>query len=121
MTTAKKRAAREARVTERIALKHGDATQFASLFHDENNLTAERGHESLYGGRVRLFTAKSLQAMLLESSLAVIAERGVRVISDYLPPSVSSGFWRWSANWASDRSLPPSPATRIAWHIALVK
>ena len=144
-----KRAAREAGVTERIALKHGDAAQLANLFpaesfdvilcHNileyvddpcavlrsaaralrdsssiisvlvrnqagevlkaaiqdgdlaaaEHNLTAEWGHESLYGGRVRLFTAESLQAMLLESSLAVTAERGVRVISDYLPPRVS--------------------------------
>jgi S-adenosylmethionine-dependent methyltransferase len=143
-----KRAAREAGVTERIALKHGDAAQFANLFHaesfdvilchnileylddpsavlrsaaralrnpysiisvlvrnqagevlkaaikdgdldaTEHNLTAEWGHESLYGGRVRLFTVETLQAMLLESSLAVTAERGVRVISDYLPPSV---------------------------------
>jgi S-adenosylmethionine-dependent methyltransferase len=142
-------AAREAGVTERIALKHGDATQFANLFHaesfdvilchnileyvddpsvvlrsaaralrdpssiisilvrnqagevlkaaikdgdlaaTEHNLTAEWGHESLYGGGVRLFTAESLQAMLLESSLAITAERGVRVISDYLPPRVS--------------------------------
>jgi S-adenosylmethionine-dependent methyltransferase len=142
-------AAREAGVTERIALKHGDAAQFANLFHAESfdvilchnileyvddpcavlrsaaralrdpssiisvlvrnqvgevlkaaiqhgdlaaaeqNLTAEWGHESLYGGRVRLFTAESLQAMLLESSLAVSAERGVRVLSDYLPPKVS--------------------------------
>jgi SAM-dependent methyltransferase len=142
------RAAREAGVTEWIALKHGDAAQLANLFHDgsfdlilchhileyvedpgavlrsaaralrdpsgiisvlvrnqagevlkaaiqdgdlaatEHNLTAEWGHESLYGGRVRLFTAKSLRATLLESSLAVTAERGVRVISDYLPPSV---------------------------------
>jgi len=139
------RAAREAGVTERIALKHGNATQFANLFpaasfdvilcHNvleyvddpcavlrsaaralrdpssvisvlvrnqagevlraaildgdvaaaENNLTAEWGHESLYGGKVRLFTAGGQQAMLLESSLAVKAERGVRVISDYLP------------------------------------
>ena len=144
-----KRAARKAGVTRRIALKHGDATQFANLFHaasfdvilchnileyvddpcallrtvaralrdpssiisvlvrnqagevlkaaiqdgdlaaTEHNLTAEWGHESLYGGRVRLFTAKSLQAMLLESSLAVTAERGIRVLSDYLPPRVS--------------------------------
>ena len=139
------RAAREAGVTERIALKHGNATQFANLFpaasfdvilcHNvleyvddpcavlrsaaralrdpssvisvlvrnqagevlktaildgdlaaaESNLTAEWGHESLYGGKVRLFTAGGQQAMLLESSLAVKAERGVRVISDYLP------------------------------------
>jgi len=143
------RAAREAGVTERIALKHGDATQFANLFpagsfdlilcHNileyvddpcavlrsaartlrdpssiisvlvrnqagevlkaaiqdgdvaaaEHNLTAEWGHETLYGGRVRLSTAESLKAMLREPSLAVTAERGVRVLSDYLPPSVS--------------------------------
>jgi S-adenosylmethionine-dependent methyltransferase len=143
------RAGREAGVTERIALKHGDATQFANLFpagsfdlilcHNileyvddpctvlrsaartlrdpssiisvlvrnqagevlkaaiqdgdvaaaEHNLTAEWGHESLYGGRVRLSTAESLKAMLREPSLAVTAERGVRVLSDYLPPSVS--------------------------------
>jgi len=144
-----KRAAQEAGVTERIALKHGDAAQFANLFpgesfdvilcHNileyvddpcavlrsaaralrdtssiisvlvrnqagevlkaaiqdgdlattEHNLTAEWGYESLYGGRVRLFTAESLQGMLLESSLAVAAKRGVRVISDYLPPRIS--------------------------------
>jgi len=144
-----KRAAREAGVTERITLKHGDAGQFANLFdarsfdlilcHNileyvddpctvlrsaaralrdpssivsvlvrnqagevlkaairngdlaaiEHNLTAEWGHESLYGGGVRLFTAESLQAMLLESSLAVTAERGVRVMSDYLPRRIS--------------------------------
>jgi S-adenosylmethionine-dependent methyltransferase len=144
-----KRAAREAGVTERIELKHGDAGQLANVFrggsfdvilchnileyvHDpravlrsaaralrdpssiisvlvrnqagkvlkaaiqdgdlaaaEHNLTAEWGHESLYGGEVRLFTTKSLQAMLLESSLAITAERGLRVMSDYLPPRVS--------------------------------
>jgi S-adenosylmethionine-dependent methyltransferase len=143
------RAAREAGVTQRIALKHGDATQFANLFHAESfdlvlchnileyvddpgavfrsaaralrdpssiisilvrnqagevlkaairdgdlaateqNLTIEWGQESLYGGRVRLFTPESLQAMLLESSLAVTVERGVRVMSDYLPPRIS--------------------------------
>jgi len=144
-----KRAAREAGVTERIALKHGDAAQFANLFpaesfdvilcHNileyvddpcsvlrcaarvlrdsssiisvlvrnqagevlkaaiqdgdlaatEHNLTAEWGHESLYGGRVRLFTAESLQAMLVKSSLTATAERGVRVLSDYLPQKIS--------------------------------
>ena len=34
-------------------------------------------------------TLESLQAMMLESSLAVTAERGVRVLSDYLPSKVS--------------------------------
>jgi S-adenosylmethionine-dependent methyltransferase len=142
-------AAREAGVTERIALRHGDAAQFTNLFpaksfdvilchnvleyvddpcavlrsaaralrdpssiisvlvrnqagevlkaviHDgdlaaaQNNLTAKLANESLYGGKVRLFTAETLQSMLIESSLAITAERGVRVVSDYLPPRVS--------------------------------
>jgi S-adenosylmethionine-dependent methyltransferase len=143
------RAAREAGVSEKVALKHGDAAQLANLFqagsfdvvlcHNileylddpsavlrnaarslrdsssiisilvrnqagevlkaaiqegelaaaEHNLTAEWGNESLYGGRVRLFTAESLQAMLAAASLAVIATRGIRVISDYLPANIS--------------------------------
>jgi S-adenosylmethionine-dependent methyltransferase len=144
-----KRAAREAGVTDKIALQHGDATQLANLFHTrsfdlilchnileycdnpgavlrgaaralrdssailsvlvrnqagevfklaiqagdlaaaKNGLTAEWGQESLYGGRVRLFTSDSLRAMLREASLAAIAERGVRVLADYLPARVS--------------------------------
>lgn len=143
------RAAREAGVTERIALKHGDAAQLGDLFPDgsfdvilchnileyvddpcavlrsaarvlrdpssiisilvrnqagevlkaavqngdlaaaEHNLTAEWGQESLYEGKVRLFTPEGVQAMLKAASLAVIAERGVRVVSDYLPPQIS--------------------------------
>jgi len=67
----------------KAAMKDGD------LAATEHNLTAEWGHESLYGGRVRLFTAESLQAMLQASSLAVTIQRGVRVVSDYLPPTVS--------------------------------
>jgi ubiquinone/menaquinone biosynthesis C-methylase UbiE len=55
----------------------------------ERNLTAVWGYESLLGGRVRLFTLDSLQVMTKGASLAVAAERGVRVISDYLPPQVS--------------------------------
>ena len=55
----------------------------------ERNLTAEWGHESLFGGRVRLFTADSLEIILKGASLAVTAWRGVRVISDYLPLQVS--------------------------------
>jgi S-adenosylmethionine-dependent methyltransferase len=143
------RAAREAGVTDKVVLQHGDATQLANLFHTrsfdvilchnileycddpgavlraaaralrdssamlsvlvrnragevfkaaiqagdlavaENNLTAEWGQESLYGGRVRLFTSDSLQTMLKEASLAAIAERGVRVLADYLPSRIS--------------------------------
>jgi S-adenosylmethionine-dependent methyltransferase len=145
------RAAREAGVADRIALKHADAAQLANLFdagsfdvilcHNileyvddpvavlrgaalalrdssailsvlvrnwagevlkvaiqagdlaaaEDNLTSEWGQESLYGGRVRLFTSSGLQAMLKAASLTVSAERGVRVIADYLPARVSPG------------------------------
>jgi S-adenosylmethionine-dependent methyltransferase len=65
------------------------AIQAGDLAAAEQNLTAQWGHESLYAGKVRLFTAESLQAMLIEASLAVTAKRGLRVVSDYLPPRVS--------------------------------
>jgi S-adenosylmethionine-dependent methyltransferase len=144
-----KRAAWEARVTDKVVLQHGDATQLANLFHArsfdvilchnileycddpgavlrvaapalrdssailsvlvrnqagevfkaaiqagdlaaaKNGLTAEWGQETLFEGRVRLFRSDSLRAMLTEASLAAIAERGVRVLADYLPPRVS--------------------------------
>jgi S-adenosylmethionine-dependent methyltransferase len=143
-----RRGVQEARVTDRVTLKHGDAAQTANLFptasfdvilcHNlleyvddpcavlssaagqlrdpssilsvlvrnqagevlksaikdgdlaatEHNLTAEWGHESLYGGSARFFTPESLQATLKAASLEVVAERGVRVVSDYLPPQV---------------------------------
>jgi len=54
-----------------------------------NNLTAECGNEALYGGKVRLFTPEATRSMLRAASLEVIAERGVRVMADYLSPRVS--------------------------------
>jgi ubiquinone/menaquinone biosynthesis C-methylase UbiE len=65
------------------------AVQGGDLTAAENNLTAEWGQESLYRGRVRLFTSESLRAMLTEASLAAIGDRGVRVLADYLPPRIS--------------------------------
>ncbi len=65
------------------------AIQSGDLGAAENGLTAEWGQESLYGGRTRLFRSDSLRHMLKAQSLQVIAERGVRVVTDYLPPSVS--------------------------------
>ena len=67
----------------KAAIKDGD------LAATEHNLTAEWGYESLYGGKVRLYAPGRLRAMLLDESLAVTAERGVRVLSDYLPPKIS--------------------------------
>jgi len=65
------------------------AIQAGDLTAAQNGLTAEWGQETLYGGRVRLFTSDSLRALLTEASLAAIAERGVRVLADYLPPQIS--------------------------------
>jgi S-adenosylmethionine-dependent methyltransferase len=55
----------------------------------DHGLTAQYGDETLYGGRVRIFTPKSLETMFVQSSLALAAERGVRVISDFLPIAIS--------------------------------
>lgn len=65
------------------------AIQAGDLAAAENNLSAEWGQESLYGDRVRLFTPNSLQTMLKAAALTVIAERGVRVLADYLPSRIS--------------------------------
>jgi S-adenosylmethionine-dependent methyltransferase len=65
------------------------AVQMGDLAAAEQGLMAEWGRESLYGGNVRLFTATSLYALLKQASLSVVADRGVRVFSDYLPPHIS--------------------------------
>jgi S-adenosylmethionine-dependent methyltransferase len=67
----------------KAAIKEGD------LAAAEKNLTAEWTHESLYGGKVRLYTSEGMLSMFSAALLEVTAERGVRIISDYLPPSVS--------------------------------
>jgi S-adenosylmethionine-dependent methyltransferase len=65
------------------------AIQAGDLAGAARSLTAEWGCESLFGGKVRLFTPESLNAMLLHASLEATATRGVRVICDYLPPAIS--------------------------------
>ena len=65
------------------------AIQSGDLTAAENNLEAEWAHESLYGGKVRLFTPEGLEAMLQAASLTIVAKRGVRVIADYLPSKIS--------------------------------
>ena len=67
----------------KAAIRTGD------LDEAENVLMAEWGEESLYGGRVRLFSNDYMQRMLKAASLTLIVERGVRVVTDYLPPAVS--------------------------------
>jgi S-adenosylmethionine-dependent methyltransferase len=67
----------------KTALVNGD------LVEAERTMGTDWGNESLYGGKVRLFTARTLRAMLEDASFAIIAERGVRVVSDYLPEKIS--------------------------------
>ena len=64
------------------------AIRIGDLEAAEQGLTASWGYESLYGGRVRLFTPDELLAMSKEAGLELIAERGVRVVADYLPPQI---------------------------------
>lgn len=65
------------------------ALQAGNLAQAEQNLTTEWGQESLYGGKVRLFTPEALEAMVMEASLALSARRGVRVVADYLSSRIS--------------------------------
>lgn len=65
------------------------AIQSGDLAAADHNLTSPWGQESLYGGKVRLFTPDGLRAMLKTASLEVSVERGVRIIADYLPLQVS--------------------------------
>jgi 2-polyprenyl-3-methyl-5-hydroxy-6-metoxy-1,4-benzoquinol methylase len=55
----------------------------------ETSLSTEWESESRDGGRVRLFTSVGLRAMSTSESLESIAQRGVRVVVEYLPPNIS--------------------------------
>lgn len=65
------------------------AIQAGDLAAAESSLHAEWGFESLYGGKVRLFSSSGLRAMLKAETLELVGERGVRVVTDYLPPRIS--------------------------------
>ncbi|MGC2697596.1 MAG: methyltransferase domain-containing protein [Candidatus Angelobacter sp.] len=67
------------------------AIQTGDLAAAEDALTSEWALESLYGDKVRLFALDKMRDMLKTASVRVIAERGVRIIADYLPPKVSRG------------------------------
>ena len=65
------------------------AIQAGDLAAAEGALGSEWGKESLYGGKVRLFTLEQVRELTMAASLKIIAERGVRVVADYLPPKIS--------------------------------
>jgi S-adenosylmethionine-dependent methyltransferase len=74
----------------------------------QHNLTAEWGNEALYGGEVRLFAPDTTRAMLKAAALAVTAERGVRVMADYLSPRVSLSA-EYERVFALERKLGSRP------------
>ncbi len=65
------------------------AIQAGDLEAAEDALASEWATESLYGGKVRLFAWDKMRNLIKAASLKIVAERGVRVIADYLPPKVS--------------------------------
>jgi S-adenosylmethionine-dependent methyltransferase len=65
------------------------AIQAGDLDAAEDALTSEWANESLYGGKVRLFALDKMRNLIKTASLRIVAERGVRVVADYLPPKVS--------------------------------
>jgi len=67
----------------RHALKAHDLAAACRAFE------AKWATESLYGGPARVFDAQRLCALAEGGGLRVIAERGVRVVADYLPASLS--------------------------------
>jgi len=75
----------------------------------EKNLTAEWACESLYGGRVRLFRPAELRDQLHQASLEIIAERGVRVMADYLPRELSQDAAAYERLLAFEQSLGEQP------------
>jgi S-adenosylmethionine-dependent methyltransferase len=84
------------------------ALQTGDLNAAEHTLTADWGEESLYGGRVRLFTLEALEATLKEASFITKARRGVRVIADYLPARISRSA-EYERIFALERKLGERP------------
>ncbi|MFL6436000.1 MAG: methyltransferase domain-containing protein [Terriglobales bacterium] len=68
--------------------RHGEVLKAAIKSNDcalaESVLTADTVLESLYGEPVRVFDPTDLRSMMKRAGLRVVAERGVRVVSDYM-------------------------------------
>ena len=84
------------------------ALQTGDLAAAEHNLTDEWGEESLYGGKVRLFTPETLESMLKDASLTSKIRRGVRVVSDFLPAQISRSA-EYERIFALERKLAKRP------------
>ena len=71
----------------------GEAMRDALKRHDldaaERALAAASVNESLYGGPAKVFDPATLRGLAAEAGLRPLALFGVRVVADYLPPSLS--------------------------------
>jgi len=91
----------------------GEAMRAVLKTHDlveaERALAADTVNESLYGGPARLFDALAFRELATEAGLKVIAERGVRVVADYLPASLSETEEAYAHLLAFERTLGARP------------
>ena len=91
----------------------GEAMRAVLKAHDldeaERTLAADVVNESLYGGPARLFDALKLRELANEAGLNVIAERGVRVVADYLPASLSQAEEAYARLLTFERTLGARP------------
>lgn len=91
----------------------GEAMRAALKAHDlneaEHALAADVVKESLYGGPARLFDASTLRELATGAGLHVVAERGVRVVADYLPASLSDTPDAYGRLLAFERTLGARP------------
>lgn len=91
----------------------GEVMRAALKGHDldeaERALTAGEVRESLYGGPARLFDAGTLCELATEAGMNVVAVRGVRVVTDYLPASLSDTPETYARLLAFERMLGARP------------
>jgi SAM-dependent methyltransferase len=91
----------------------GEAMRAALKAHDldeaERALSASQVNESLYGGPARLFDGETLGELANEAGLEVVAVRGVRVVADYLPASLSGTAETYARLLAFERTLGARP------------
>jgi len=91
----------------------GEAMRAALKAHDldeaERALTAMQVNESLYGGPARLYDARTLSGLATGAGLSVFAERGVRVVADYLPASLSDTPETYARLLSFERTLGARP------------
>ncbi|HEY0098965.1 MAG TPA: methyltransferase domain-containing protein [Pyrinomonadaceae bacterium] len=91
----------------------GEAMRAALKAHDldeaEHALSTDTVNESLYGGPARLFDREMLCELATGAGLEVIAARGVRVVADYLPASLSDTPETYARLLAFERTLGARP------------